>query len=142
MSKAKNQRFRLLTTCIVAALHPNEQSPRGAVWEPDNVNDTQEALALRNVGYAEEASDDVTHETVSQRQAAASRTTKPDGEPGEDDTLGMLADILAGNVDEVTNALDTTELTVAQLKALADLEAKGSNRKGVQNAIAQYLAAE
>ena len=141
MSKAKNQRFRLLTTCIVAALHPNEQSPRGAVWEPDNVNDTQEALALRNVGYAEETSEDVTHETVSQRQAAASRANKPDGEPAEDDDVETpLADILAGNVDEVTAAL--ADLTAEQLKALADLEAKGGNRKGVQNAIAQYLAAE
>ena len=139
MSKAKNQRFRLLTTCIVAALHPNEQSSRGAVWEPDNVNDTQEALALRNVGYAEETSEDVTHETVSQRQAAASRTAA--SEPAEDyDVETPLADILAGNVDEVTAAL--ADLTAEQLKALADLEAKGSNRKGVQNAIAQYLAAE
>ena len=139
MSKAKNQRFRLLTTCIVAALHPNEQSPRGVVWEPDNVNDTQEALALRNVGYAEEASDDVTHETVSQRQAAASRTAA--SEPAEDDDVETpLADILAGNVDEVTAAL--ADLTAEQLKALADLEAKCGNRKGVQNAIAHYLAAE
>ena len=139
MSKAKNQRFRLLTTCIVAALHPNEQAQRGAVWEPDNVNDTQEALALRNVGYAEETSEDVTHETVSQRQAAASRTAA--SEPAEDDDVETpLADILAGNVDEVTAAL--ADLTAEQLKALADLEAKGGNRKGVQNAIAQYLAAE
>lgn len=146
MGKSKNQRFRLLTTCIVAALHPNQQQVAGAVWEPTNVIDQQEAEALRGVGYAEHCNDDVTHLTVLQQQDAA-KAKAADAETGDDsgnDTNDgwpkPAADILAGNVDEVTAELEN--LSVEQLDELSKLEAAGQSRKGVQNAIEHYRKAK
>lgn len=136
-----SKKIKLLTTCIVGALHPNEQQAAGAVWQPDNHNDEQEAQALINVGYAKEVNEAVTHQTVSQRQSALTKVAKADPDDGID-AEAPLAELLEGTVDDVTNKLDTTELTVEQLKALANLEAKGKSRKGVQDAIAQYLDAE
>lgn len=145
----KNQRYKLLTTIIVSALHPNEPNDAGTVWEPVNVIDIQEAKALVQAGYAEETSDTKTPlaSTVLERQDAA-RKAKEAADRGEElpkqpvstnDEDEKLSLILSGNVEQVRAELEG--LTSAQLLRLDELEGDaeqgGKQRKGVAEAIAE-----
>lgn len=152
----KNQRFNLLTTLIVSALHPNEPQPAGTKWEPTNVIDIQEANELVLANYAEKIDADKSHTvtpTWLQRQDEAKRKaaeevvsepepdSTPDGGSDDDLTDDELALVLEGNVEQVKAELDG--LTVEQLKRLDALEgAEGAKqRKGVTDAIADAISA-
>lgn len=151
----KKQRYNLLTTLIVSALHPNEPQAPGTKWEPTNVIDIQEADALVASNYAEKvdaAKDDTVTPTWLQRQDEAKRAAAAKADvvepttvtiPEDDDTLSdeELALVLEGNVDQVAAELDG--LTVEQLQRLDAMEASedGKKRKGVADAIADAIAA-
>lgn len=150
----KNQRYSLLTTIIVSALHPNEPQQAGTKWEPTNAIDIGEANELVGIGYAEKidaSKDDVLTLTVLQRQdeakrkAAEAEDVEVEPDPLADDTLAdeELALILDGNVEQVKAELDG--LTAAQLHRLDELEGDkeqgGKQRKGVHDAIADAIAA-
>lgn len=153
----KNQRYSLLTTIIVSALHPNEPQQAGTKWEPTNAIDIGEANELVQIGYAEKIDankDDVLTLTVLQRQDEAKRKAAAEADeeladPLADNTLtGGLTDeelalILEGNIDQVKAELDG--LTAAQLHRLDELEGDkeqgGKQRKGVHDAIADAIAA-
>lgn len=62
-----NKRFKVLTTCIVSALHVNEPTEAGAIYQPEAEHERVEALALEKVGYVVETKDDATHKTILQR---------------------------------------------------------------------------
>jgi hypothetical protein len=148
----KTQRYRLLTTLIVSALHRNEPHPKGTEWAPSNVIDVQEADALVQSGYAEKVTGDSKAplaSTVFEREDAARKRQEAldRGEDLEDtkpvtDADDVLWLILDGSVDDVTAELEG--LTPEQLTRLAELEASadGKKRKGVADAVAQYLDAE
>lgn len=148
----KTQRYKLLTTLIVSALHPNEPQAAGTVWAPVNVIDVQEAEALVTASYAEKTDDDKAPlaSTVLERQDAARKRkeaedrgeTVEDSKPpapvvSEDDQVLSL--ILEGTVDQVKAELEG--LTAEQLTRLGELEAeKGEKaRKGVADAVAEAL---
>ena len=52
-------KFKLLTTAIVSAIHPNEPARVGSVWEPKSAPDISEAEALQAIGYAEQTKEKV-----------------------------------------------------------------------------------
>jgi hypothetical protein len=149
----KTQRYRLLTTLIVSALHPNEPHPTGTEWAPVNVIDIQEADSLVLSGYAEKSEGKGSAplaSTVIERQDAA-RKAKEAADRGEtvDDDAGsnlnetdqVLTLILEGSVDQVKAELDG--LTGEQLQRLSELEdgADGKQRKGVADAITAAIEA-
>lgn len=151
----KTQRYKLLTTLIVSALHPNEPHQAGTEWAPKNVLDIREADELVAVGFAEKVGDSKAplaslaldrKEEARRRQEAIDRGENPD-EGAEtvvaDDNGGntedqVLALILEGTVDQVKSEL--TGLTEAQLQRLAELELAGHGRKGVAEAIEVAVA--
>lgn len=152
----KNQRYKLLTTIIVSALHPNEPHAPGTVWEPTNAIDVQEADQLVEAKYAEKTSDAKATVTPTwlQRQDDAKRKAveAPAEEPvpgskssTQDDGLSdeELELVLEGNVEQVKAELDG--LTREQLLRLDELEGDkdqgGKQRKGVHDAIADAIAA-
>ena len=65
---SSKKRYKLLTTAIVTALDASNPTLRGAVWEPAEVIDVQEAEALAHIGIAKETTETATHETVAERQ--------------------------------------------------------------------------
>lgn len=141
----KTQRYNLLTTAIVGAVHANQPQVGGTKWEPTNANDVQEAELLCKAGYAEKIDavkgDEVTP-TWLQRQDALAKTKaeEPIQEPGQtvsNDDMEALALILDGSVDSVTAELDG--LNEDELRQLDALEAAGKGRKGVHEAIAAAL---
>lgn len=149
-------RYRLLTTLIVSALHPNEPHPAGTEWAPKNVLDVKEADELVQVGYAEQVKGTSNaplaslvldrEDAARKRKEALDRGEDPDADvvvtekkqppanTGDDEVLSL---ILEGNVDQVKAELDG--LTVEQLLRLAELEGDaeqgGKQRKGVLEAI-------
>lgn len=148
----KTQRYKLLTTLIVSALHPNEVHQTGTVWAPSNRMDILEAEDLVKSGYAEKTNDTKASlaslaldrkEAARQRQAAIDRGEDPDAgaasapvvtdtSTSDDEVLSL---ILEGSVDQVVAELEG--LTEAQLQRLAELEAgeNGKKRKGVAEAV-------
>lgn len=152
----KSQRYNLLTTLIVSALHPNEPFGVGTIWEPTNTVDIHEAEALCEMKYAKHhaaTKDDKVEPTWLQKQDAkriaeedaadASNGFDPDdlGEGSGDKDLSdaELALILEGSVDAVSAEL--ADLTEPQLIRLAGLEeARERPRKGVADAIADAVA--
>lgn len=159
-----NKRYKLLTTAIVTALDASNPTARGAVWEPAEVMEKQEAEALLRSGYAEETKSDITAETVNVRNSKAKGARAPlsgivdatrqddgtfrnrdgvrvneDGTPfadGDDE----LVEMLTGNVDDVVAGL--ADLSPEQRTRLGALEAGGKGRKGIADAIAAYDEAE
>lgn len=145
----KNQRYNLLTTLIVSALHPNEPQAAGTIWEPTNTIDIQEADELVLADYAEKIDhdeDDVITPTWLQRQDEAKRKAE---EPAEEEPVAVapfegrvigdagLALILEGSVEQVKAEL--AGLSSEQLLRLSELEGDkeqgGKQRKGVADAI-------
>ena len=127
-------KYKLLTTAIVSALHPNEQQAKGSVWEPKDRADVLEAEALAIAGFAESTNEAVTVKTIAEKREGAD----------DDDVDTELSELLEGNVETVNEAIDAAfdDLTAEQLEALSKLEAAGKNRKGVLDHIAGYLEAE
>lgn len=152
MTAKKPQGFKLLTTLIVSALHPNEPKNEGTVWVPTNRMDVLEAEGLVKAKYAAEyepAKGDTIHPTWLQVQDEQRRkeedeedeedlTTDPTGSDGlSDDELSIILD---GNVAHVTSELAGLERS--ELERLAALEnARDQPRKGVNDAIADAIAA-
>lgn len=154
-----NQRYKLLTTLIVSALHPNEPQQAGGVWEPTNAIDIQEAEYLVKTGYAEEhtaTKKDVVLKTWLQQQDEAKRkkaaedageeepatvvTTPPAGEKTYTDEELLL--VLDGNVENVEAELEGLTLdALNRLDVLEDREDGGKKRKGVHDAIAAAIEA-
>ena len=147
----KNTRYKLLTSIIVSALHPNEPQAGGVVWEPTNTIDQHEADLLVKSGYAEEheaTKDDKLTPTWLQRQDEAKRKREAADVPvstidlqsqGQvaftDDELNLILD---GNVDQVTAELDG--LDAATLERLETLEGRREKpRAGVSKAIAAAI---
>lgn len=138
----KNQRYSLLSTMLISAIHPNEPQAAGTVWEPTNAIDIQEAELLCKAGYAE-------HTTASKGEVVATKLQREDARPapvnekpddtGSNDDLDdeMLDLILDGSVENVAAELDG--LSVEQLQRLGQLERKGKDRKGVHEAIAAAI---
>lgn len=129
-------KYKLLTTAIVSALHPNEQQAKGSVWEPKDRADVLEAEALAVAGFAESTNEAATVKTIAEKREGA--------DDDDADVETELSELLEGNVETVNEAIDAAfdDLTAEQLKSLSVLEAKGKNRKGVLDHIAQYLDAE
>lgn len=117
---AKRLNFKLLTTLIVAVLHPNEPQPIGTVWTPESAPDIHEAEQLVKLGYAE---------TTDEKPAAIIEQDDPDQE---------LRDILAMSVPDAEAEL--AGLTPEGLTRIAELETAGQNRKGLLKAIASLQA--
>jgi hypothetical protein len=153
----KNKHYRLLTTLIVSALHPNEPHQAGTIYQPNNTNDIKEADELVQMGYAKEdvpgkdaegKPEVVTLTRIQREDAAAAKQAKIDagegdepGQVGGDDNDAKLKLILEGNVGQVTAELDG--MSREDLERLAELEAGegGKNRVGVNDAIADAIAA-
>lgn len=139
----KNQRYSLLSTMLISAIHPNEPQAAGTVWEPTNAIDIQEAELLCKAGYAEHTTaskDDVVTATKLQREDAKPASAPVNENPadtGDDLDDEMLALILDGSVENVAAELDG--LSAEQLKRLVQLERKGKDRKGVHEAIAAAI---
>lgn len=129
-------KYKLLTTAIVSALHPNEQQAKGSVWEPKDRADVLEAEALAVAGFAESTNEAATVKTIAEKREGA--------DDDDADVETELSELLEGNVETVNEAIDAAfdDLTAEQLESLSALEAKGKNRKGVLDHIAQYLDAE
>jgi hypothetical protein len=157
-----NKSYRLLTTAIVSALHPNEPTARGAVWAPSERNDQLEADALVNVGYAEETNVKATHETLAEKNAGKGKKSPPvsgtevdairqpdgtflsaagvqvnaDGTPFASMEDTVIGEFLANNATDVIAALaDATPEHKAMLPRMAELEQAGKARKTVLEAI-------
>ena len=122
---AKRLNFKLLTTLIVAVLHPNESQPIGTVWSPDSAPDIHEAEQLVRLGYAE----------LTDEKPASAITEQ---EPEKDDPEQPLHDILALSAADAENELVT--LTPEQLVRITELETAGKGRKGLLKAIASLQA--
>jgi hypothetical protein len=160
--------YKLLTHAIITALDASNPSMRGTVWTPEDKIDVLEAEALARIGLAKETTEKATHQTVSARAAgkppkvplsgSVDATLQEDGTfknkngvrvnkdgseyDGEEDVEVPLAELLDGNVTDVTTAIDETELSAEQLAALRDLEQSGKNRKTVLDHIQLYIEAE
>lgn len=155
----KTQRYKLLTTLIVSALHPNEVHQAGTVWAPTNRMDIIEAEDLVKAGYAEHTGDTKAplaslaldrKEEARRRQEAIDRGENPDegdttaetvvtdDKTGGDTEEAVLTLILEGNIDQVKSELPG--LTEPQLQRLAELELAGQGRKGVAEAIEAAVA--
>jgi hypothetical protein len=151
----KNQRYNLLTTLIVSALHPNEPFPVGTTWEPTNAIDIQEAEALCLAGYAKKidggASDKLQPTWLQKQDEAKRKAAEQEQSQDEEDPAPTITSdedeelraILLGNVEQVRAELDG--LTAAQLLRLDELEGDkeqgGKARKGVHDAINEAYAA-
>lgn len=122
-----SQKYKLLTKCIITALHPNEPQKKGVVWEPKDDDAKAEAEALATVGYAQKTNEDVTDPTFAR---AATQATPEDV---SDDDRAEMEEVLLGTVDEVVAGLG--EYTIEGLDALAALETAGKGRKGVLDGI-------
>jgi hypothetical protein len=161
--------YRLLTTAIVAALHTNEPTARGAVWAPTDRTDQLEADALVKVGYAEETNVKATHETIAEKNAGKGKKAPPlsgdevdairqpdgtflsaagvqvneDGTPFASMEDTVIGEFLAHNAADVVAALaDATPEHKAMLPRMAELETAGKGRKTVLEAIEAAKAAE
>lgn len=101
---------------------------------PDRA-DVLEAEALAIAGFAESTNEAATVKTIAEKREVAD---------DDADVETELSELLEGNVETVNEAIDAAfdDLTAEQLKSLSVLEAKGKNRKGVLDHIAQYLDAE
>ena len=64
-------KYKLLTTAIVSALHPNEQQAKGSVWEPKDRADVLEAEALAVAGFAESTNEAATVKTIAEKREVA-----------------------------------------------------------------------
>lgn len=155
----KTQRYKLLTTLIVSALHPNEPHQAGTEWAPKNVLDIREADELVTAGFAEKVGGDSKSplaslvldrkEEARRRQEAIDRGENPDegdttaetvvtDDNGGNTEEAVLTLILEGNIDQVKSELPG--LTEPQLQRLAELELAGQGRKGVAEAIEAAVA--
>jgi hypothetical protein len=122
-----SKKYKLLTTAIVSALHPNQPQAGGSVWEPKDRNEVLEAEALHQAGLAEPTNESATVRTLTDAAEAAAEDVSDE-------------DVLSGSIDEVVASLD--QYDDAGLKRLAKLEKKGKDRKGIADAIAAKLAGE
>lgn len=69
--ETKLQNYRVLTACIIAALHPNEPAKAGVVYTPEDEADRLEAESLAHVGYVKKTDDAANAETWAKRRTAA-----------------------------------------------------------------------
>jgi hypothetical protein len=133
MSKSN---YKLLTSCIVSALHPNEPIAAGTVFNAkDYAGGEQEAKQLVLLGYAEVTDEAPTH-----------NAEKPEADPAaisglEEDEDAPLKLILGGNVESVKEAIASGSLTPEQIKRLGELNILSEKpRQGVEDAVEAALA--
>jgi len=68
--ETKLQNYRVLTGCIIAALHPNEPVKAGVIYTPEDEADRLEADSLAHVGYIKKTDEQANVDTWAVRQAA------------------------------------------------------------------------
>lgn len=68
-TKLKLQNYRVITACIIAALHPNEPAQAGQIYTPEDEADCIEADSLAHVGYVKKTDEQATVKTWAERQA-------------------------------------------------------------------------
>lgn len=139
MSTEKPKRYKLLTECLVSAIHPNELPPRGSIWTAETNEEIQEAVALAQAGYARETNEAATVETRSQLNRAPLTGIVDADKIDTSVTDAPLLELLTNSVNGVAELLPT--LSAEELTRLGELELAGNQkRKGVLTAIATVLA--
>lgn len=159
--KTKLQNYRVLTACIIAALHPNEPTKAGVVYTPEDEADRLEADSLARVGYVKKTDDDATVDTWAKLQAeraaqpvvtledtgTVANTVPPLQTAGQINVGGatvdpltddQVAEFLGNKAEDVIATLQTAG-TYAHAQQLLDAEAAGKNRKTVLEALTAAL---
>lgn len=130
-----SKKFRLLTTAIVAALHPNEPQAVGTVWEADERAHELEGEALVAAGYA----------AIAGKGEAATKTddaddTRTPEEIERDEAIGKFigrpADEVIADLKKISeNADSLTDEQRATLPHMLTAEQNGKKRKTVLEAL-------